>query len=767
MLRRSRRTIAVAVALILVGAAALWATAGRAQSSPGDGPGGPILVVVDPSDAFGRYYAEILRAEGLNEFAVTDKANLNAATLGSYQVVVLAQSSLSDAQAGVLSTWVQGGGNLIAMRPDARLAGLLGLGVDTGDLANGYIKVDDGSAAGAGITGSTMQFHGTADRYALDGATTLATLYSGANAATANPAVTLRGVGSHGGQAAAFTYDLARSVVYTRQGNPAWAGEERDGLAPIRSDDMFFGGAQADWVDLSKVAIPQADEQQRLLANLIEQMDLDRAPLPRFWYLPRGLKAAVVLSGDDHGNGGTRGQFDRYVSASPTGCSVADWECVRSTSYVYPGTPLSNNQVASYQAAGFEIALHLHVTGSSDCNNFTSAQHLEDDFANQLAAFAESWPSAAAPVTSRSHCIVWSDWSTEASVEASHGIRLDANYYYWPAAWVQDRPGFFTGSGFPMRFAAADGSLIDVYQAATQLTDESGQTISTEIKALLDKALGSEGYYGVITANMHTDEADSPGADEIVAEATSRGVPVISAKQLLTWIDGRNASSFQSVSYAANKLRFTVSPGSGARNLQAMVPVHTTKGTLQSLTRGGNPVALTTRTVKGIDYAFFDAAPGSYVATYDGPLDPPESTDPAPGTTVPGDQSSSTSGSTTASGGATAGTSRKAPRVTISKRTVRVSRKGIATVRVSCPRSALHCQVDLRLRRDGRQLARRVVTVGGGKTAKVALRLSGAARKQLARSGSLTVDVVAITTAAGRDRASTRTRIRLLAPGRD
>ena len=76
----------------------------------------------------------------------------------------------------------------------------------------------------------------------------------------------------NGGHAAAFTFDLARSIVYTRQGNPAWSGQERDGNGPIRSDDLFFGAAagdvQADWVDLNKVAIPQADEQQRLLANL-------------------------------------------------------------------------------------------------------------------------------------------------------------------------------------------------------------------------------------------------------------------------------------------------------------------------------------------------------------------------------------------------------------------------------------------------------------------------------------------------------------------
>ena len=137
-----------------------------------------------------------------------------------------------------------------------------------------------------------MQFHGTADRWTLAGATPVATLYADAQTATSSPAVTLRSVGSSGGQAAAFGFDLARSVVYTRQGNPDWAGVERDfGIdQENRSDDLFFGAKpgdeQPDWVNLDKVAIPQADEQQRLLANLITGMTLDRMPLPRFWYLP-------------------------------------------------------------------------------------------------------------------------------------------------------------------------------------------------------------------------------------------------------------------------------------------------------------------------------------------------------------------------------------------------------------------------------------------------------------------------------------------------
>ncbi len=158
--------------------------------------------------------------------------------------------------------------------------------------------------------------------------------------------MTLRQVGSNGGSAAAFSYDLARSVVYTRQGNPAWAGEDRDGIGPIRADDLFFGDKagdpQPDWVDLNKVAIPQADEQQRLLTNLIGQMNLDRKPLPKFWFLPRDKKAAVVMTGDDHGNGGTVGRFEQMEELGPPGCSVANWECVRATSYIYPNTPISD-----------------------------------------------------------------------------------------------------------------------------------------------------------------------------------------------------------------------------------------------------------------------------------------------------------------------------------------------------------------------------------------------------------------------------------------
>ncbi|WP_146173517.1 Ig-like domain-containing protein [Pontibacter mucosus] len=433
-------------------------------------------------------------------------------------------------------------------------------------------------------------------------------------------------MGNQGGAAVAFTFDLAKSIIYTRQGNPQWAGQKRDGQAgPIRSDDQFY----PDWVDFSKVMIPQADEQQRLLANIITLNA--RKPVPRFWYFPRGLKAVVVMTGDDHGNGGTKARFNQYLrlSSDNSAEAVADWRAIRGTSYIYPNTPISDAEARAFEQQGFEIALHL----TTNCANFTPTS-LERDLTNQLAEFKSRYPSVAPPTTNRTHCIAWSDWHTQPKLEAPKGIRLDANYYYWPSPWVQDRPGMFTGSGIPMRFADLDGGLIDCYQLTTQMTDESDQTFPYTIDQLLNKALGSEGYYGAFCANMHTDANTSDGSDAIIASAKSRDVPVISSKQLLTWLDGRNGSSFSAMSWNEGELRFTVSVANGARSLQGMLPMTETTGPLVKLTLNGATVPIVkTEFIKGVEYAFFPASPGEYVATYD--ADAPQNQAPTVSITAP------------------------------------------------------------------------------------------------------------------------------------
>jgi hypothetical protein len=354
-------------------------------------------------------------------------------------------------------------------------------------------------------------------------------------------------------------------------------------------------------------------------------MNLARKPLPRFWYFPNGHKAVVLMTGDDHANGGTAGRFDRFKQLSPAGCSVANWECVRGTSYIYTDTPLTNTQAAQYATDGFEISAHI----TTRCDDY-DALSLDDAYATQVGQWQAKYSSLPAPVTQRHHCIVWSDWTTGAQTQAKYGMRLDTSYYFWPPGWVRDVPGIFTGSAMPMRFMRLDGAYVDVYQAATQMTDESGQSYPLTINQLLDRAIGTEGYYGAYTVNAHTDQATTTESEAVVASAQARGVPVVSSSQMLTWLDARNVSTFSAMSWNGSALNFTVSRSAAANGLQGMLPRRSSNGVLGNLTRGGSAVPFSVKVIKGVEYAFFSADSGTYVATY-----APDATGPTVSSTTP------------------------------------------------------------------------------------------------------------------------------------
>ena len=96
---------------------------------------------------------------------------------------------------------------------------------------------------------------------------------------------------------------------------------------------------------------------------------------------------------------------------------------------------------------GFEVALHV----TSNCLDWTP-RTLGGFYSEQIARFRTELRSVPAVQTNRTHCVVWSDYVTQAKVARAYGIRLDTNYYFYPAEWVQNRPGLFTGSAMPMRF---------------------------------------------------------------------------------------------------------------------------------------------------------------------------------------------------------------------------------------------------------------------------------------------------------------------------
>ena len=323
----------------------------------------PILLLVNNrgDNPFGAYLAEILHAEGLNCFEMAGLSDLANAPLSWYDLVLLSEGSLDSSQSAQLEDYVAQGGRLVAMRPEQHLAPLFGLEALAASTAEGYLRIDDSQPIAQGIPTTALQFHGMADHYRLTGAQALAWLGKDANDRSDSPAVTVYGHGQ--GQAALWAFDLARSVAYTRQGNPAWANQERDGGVGVRTVDMFKG-----WIDLDRIQLPQADYQQRLLANLLSALSQDARPLPRLWYFPGSADSIFIATGDGHSCPAFALEDMLARAERRGGCMSIYYTCQRS----------GNRQRAIRRTAS--RALELPLVGKTLSHQFTSptASHIGD-----------------------------------------------------------------------------------------------------------------------------------------------------------------------------------------------------------------------------------------------------------------------------------------------------------------------------------------------------------------------------------------------------
>ncbi len=280
------------------------------------------------------------------------------------------------------------------------------------------------------------------------------------------------------------------------------------------------------------------------------------------------------MTGDDHGNNGTAARFNEYLAAarriarSPTGGASAARRT--STRARRSRTPT----VASYVGAGLRdrAARHDRTARTGRRRRCRTSTHAADAVRERVSAARRRRS------TNRTHCIVWSDWSTQPQVELSNGIRFDTNYYYWPDTWIHDRPGMFTGSGMPQRFANADraddrrlsGGDADDRRVGADVPEEHQHAAGQRRSARRATTARSRRTCTPTPSTRSMPARLEPTA--IVASAKARNMPVVTAKQMLDWLDGRNGSSFQIIAWSGNVLRFTVAVAAGANGLQAMVP---------------------------------------------------------------------------------------------------------------------------------------------------------------------------------------------------
>jgi hypothetical protein len=595
--------------------AALFLLSGIAGCS-GKKTDAPILLLSTDAN-FGSYTGEILRTEGFNAFK-TDSLNGDNVTtlyLRQFDLVILTESKIDARACKMLERFVKKGGNLIAFRPDTVLAPLFGIIPSGGHIAEGYLDIDTATLHGKGLVCGRLQFHGIADQYDLNGAESVANLFHDKASPTKFPGVVKNNFGK--GHTIAFLYNLPKSIVYTRQGNPLHAGMEKDGIPALRAMDLFTDG----WLDTSNNTINQADEQMALLSHCIEEIAAIEKPLPRFWYFPDTLKCLITLTND--------GEYQSETDFEPQFRDVDSMGASMSL-YVLKVKNVSKAWVDKWTASGFEISGHPDNTKEAGNPGWNSSDSALKTKKEEIAA-AFGLPMR----TNVNHWFLWcgrdvdgnQDFAAAAKLEEENGIGLDMNYAHYDmqsnqGAYYLGTPGTnqgnFTGSGLVMKYAGSTGKIINVYQHVNAVYDQQYNESQNPdgfyecFRGLADRSLHQE-VYSFISIKSHNDEYYFSKAPlmKMLAYANSHNIPVWTADRLLDFIKMKDEASFSHIHWTNNRLTFELSSSlKSSGGLTFILPVKHGLANIGMIKVNGKEIPSKTAYIKGHAYALLTVTAG-------------------------------------------------------------------------------------------------------------------------------------------------------------
>lgn len=576
----------------------------------------PILVIAEDSN-FGSFAAEILQTEGFAEYemdSLTDP-KISLLYVQQFDLILLTENVLTDAQRDLFAAYVRNGGNLIAFKPDKKMKDIFGIRDAGATLEDAYLSIDTGTETGRGISDQTLQIHGSADAYVLNGAKKIAGLFNNAISATAYPAVVENDFGT--GHAMAFLYNLPKSIVYTRQGNDRFAAQEKDGITGIRAMDMFTDG----WVDTSKNRLNQADEQMRLLSHGIERMTRFRKPLPRFWYFPDTLKCLVTLNND--------GEDSKEAEFQPQFADV-DSKAAKMTLYVKETDLISEKWISSWREKGFEISGHPDDTRQAVNPDWKTM----DSVYKALLARLNSRYHIPSMNTVVNHWFVWCgknadgslNFAAQADIEQQNGVRLDCNYAHYDNFSNQGHflgamgtgQGNYTGSGLVMKFADGKGRTINLYQQLNNVYDQQYMENKDQdgylhcFQGLMDRSMNQE-VYSFICVKAHNAEYffSKIPLMKMLDYANDKKIPVWTEQRLLDYLKVKENAGFENIQWTKGVLTFNIhSSLKDSSSLTCMIPYQYNGKRIDEITVNGIRQPFIVRSIKGFEYAMLLIGPG-------------------------------------------------------------------------------------------------------------------------------------------------------------
>jgi hypothetical protein len=582
---------------------------------PKEKPGQPILLLAG-SKGFGAYTGEILKAEGFNEFITdsTKSKKISKSFLAQFDLIILTEHSDDRQLWNQLKKYIHGGGNLIAFLPDQAHSDLFGIEKMPGKIRRPYIAINTFSDEGKSLTNKRIQIHVIEEKFSLKTGKAVAWFCNKSDAEYEFPAVVTNSFGK--GQTTAFLYDLPRNIAYTRQGNPEFAGIEKDSIPGLRAMDLFTNG----WVDTSNNVINQADEQMALLSHCIEHLNRDVKPLPRLWYFPDTLKCLVTLTNDGEFN--NENDFEsQFRDVDSMGAKMS--------LYVMETDRVSKEWAEKWSARGFEISGHPDNTKEAKAPVWSNMDKI---MAAKIKEINDLYGLTMSTVVN--HWFVWcgnnetgdSEFSAQAEIELKNGLSMDINYAHYDNNSGQahflgqqgSNQGNFTGSGLPMRFAGSSGKILDIYQHLNNVYDQQ-YTENHDPKGfyncftgLMDRSLNNE-VYSFISIKSHNDEYyfSREPLMKMLAYAGSNGIPVWTVSELAEFTRTRDEARFSNILLSGNKMSFDLNSSLKHNSgLTVMIPLIYRHSVLKSIECNGDEVKYTKGSVRGYDYAFLTVEPG-------------------------------------------------------------------------------------------------------------------------------------------------------------
>ena len=519
------------------------------------------VAILDDEQAPSAYLAEIFRTWGLPLCDPIGPQALDTLVPAECPAVVC-PAGIPERDHQALLSYAAGGGTVVSFLPRedlARAAGLEWIADKEPPLRLRLTGMVTSGHAGEQfpIVGSAATYRATDDAFAL------AYLSRPGRFDDESIAITETRVGS--GRIVSFAFDLALCVLMLRQGDPAKTEFAPKGDTCARPSHLAsdIGPDDSGW-------FPYADFLSRLLVDLVR--DSLPAPVPLLHHLPGDAKGLLLYSGDEDGAEVAWNDEELDYVADAGG---------RMSLYLIPiNTKSTRGDVERYKRRN-DVGPHPNLRPLD--GEPVSVRVAE--FERQILMYQDLFGSQAR--TLRNHSTAWAGYTDLPEIMEKLGIGMEANFF--SGNYMRSRtpePYAAYGAALPMRFCRPNGRLIDVFQQHTHVSDDvlfhatvdySYKISPEQYSAVLDRVLTD------IVTRFHTPYAvcihpsnwvrfSRPQGQELLLQASRKGLPVWSLDQWLDFWEARDGWRFENLTWDGERLELSAAGQSHHPDLALVLP---------------------------------------------------------------------------------------------------------------------------------------------------------------------------------------------------